>query len=284
MAKPMNCSRRRSANVKGFLGKSPTTAKDRPQITKGVYSGRFFVPSLDSEWLDDEVAEKEEQRIPPTSPRSGVQSGTTSIQLPVVDEEQQIIRSSSSCSEESTGSNLSSLSGNESRTPAYASGMTFFPSGNHESSAVQELIDNLDDIDESYMLSVFWGGGDSDLPMKEFEGALDSSISSGLSKCSLASASSTSTSTTNYAWTTSRRRHHGAYKKRARTPKKAPKHSSWVDSMESSSAMHLGFAKSWTAGQGFETKCSAWDPKPDPSTWGYQVAGFDAHSSERLEI
>lgn len=150
-----------------------------------------------------------------------------------------------------------------------------------ESEAALEFIDNLEDIEESYMLSVFWNAGDS---ATYKQGTGNDSVA-GNTRCSFASTNTASTSMTNYTWSSSRPRHRGAYKNRSRVVKNAPK-ASWIDTMEDSSAQHLGFTNSWSATRGWtQAKAREWDPTPDPSIWESLDSVFDhGERRERVEI
>lgn len=164
----------------------------------------------------------------------------------------------------------------------------------HASASVLEFIDSLEDIDESYMLSVFWNAGDSSAgTVREGAGTGggdgNNSIA-GHTRCSHASTSSTSTSMTSYSWTSTRSRHKGAYQKRARGGKnQAPinKQASWIDTMEDASVRHLGFTNSWSATRGWtKSNARAWDPTPDDaSRWGSIVPLFDQGAQlELMEV
>lgn len=130
-------------------------------------------------------------------------------------------------------------------------------------------MENLDNVDDSYMLSVFWNSGDA-MTQKE---DLNSSIA-GNTKCSFASTSSSMTSTSSYTWTSaSRHRHKGAYTKRF--VKDAPK-ASWLDTMEESSTLLFGPLNNWCATRGWKSGGTPkWDPKPQSSTWETLDPVFD---------
>lgn len=140
-----------------------------------------------------------------------------------------------------------------------------------ENEAILDIMDNLDDVDESYMLSVYWNSGDS---VHHRSG--NSSVA-GITMCSHASSNSSATSMSNYTWTSSSRyRHKGAYHKRSREWKEAKCVASWVDTMHESTVALLGPLNKWSVSKGWQNKDGQkWDPTADIDTWGSLDPIFD---------
>lgn len=140
-----------------------------------------------------------------------------------------------------------------------------------ESGAVLDLMDNLDDIDESYMLSVFWNSGDS------VGRRSDNNSAAGRTMCSYASTNSSATSMSNYTWTSSSRcRHNGAYQKRSRELRKTTVVASWVDTMHESTATLLGPLNKWSVSKGWQNEDGRkWDPSAETEIWGSLDPIFD---------
>jgi hypothetical protein len=255
----------RPANVRGFLGKGLSSPRGRGvnDDLKGSFSGRvdfsgrISMPAVGRR-SPTQFSKMEDSHHIDESPPSPTCSSLTSRSIEDTD----------NCSQNTSSSADPS-------SPPIAGALS--PSRAQESASVLEFMDSLEDIDESYMLSVFWNAGDNDSSRDSV---------AGLTRCSSASASTASTSTTSYTWTSSSRsRHKGAYKKRSRVVKDAPK-GSWIDTMEDSSALHLGFRNSWSATQGWtQAKAPAWDSQPDPSRWDSLNPLFDVgERQERIEI
>jgi hypothetical protein len=258
MVKPMNTGS--ASNARSFLG-----GKEAPTIFGGRvdFSGRISRTSVGRRSPTQFSKMQDDSKYIDESPPSPACSSLTSRSTEDID----------SCSQSSSSVEDSSIAVHL-NTPQH--GISSSPSRPQESLSVLEFINDIDDIEASYMLSVFWNAGDSD--------AVRDSVA-GHSRCSYASTSTASTSMTSYTHTSSRSRHKGAYKKRSRVIKEAP-NASWIDTMEDSSALRLGFRNSWSATRGWtQTKDPAWDPKPDPSRWESLNPLFDiGERIERLEI
>lgn len=315
----------RSANIRGFLGRSPTQTCERPSRKSEeefLYNSRVKIPSLSRRIPAKFSKTKEDERSPsPTNNRRYERAETcsqrrvtarigtpqmtgSSAQTRAQRDRNPYLRSKSSSipsevddsdvdrtsdisalqSVASSSLDSSTLAGTNALLDTFSSsaiGNARSESGAQESAAVLDLIDNLEDIDETYMLSVFWNAGDTSAVTTGDNASL------ARTRCSFASTCSTSTSTTNYTWkSSSRRRHAGAYKNRVRAVAEAPK-GSWIDTMEESSSQFFGAFNGWTATTGFskESKVAIWDAKPDPSTWDVLDHVFDhGHPSERIEI
>ena len=140
-----------------------------------------------------------------------------------------------------------------------------------ESEAVLDIMDNLDDVENAYMMSVYWNSGDS---AHHCSGSR--SVAS-VTMCSHASSNSSATSMSNYTWTTSlRRRHKGAYHKRSCEWKENKGVASWVDTMHESTVALLGPLNKWSVSKGWQNKDGQkWDPTADIDTWGSLDPIFD---------
>jgi len=140
-----------------------------------------------------------------------------------------------------------------------------------ENEAILDIMDNLDDVDESYMLSVYWNSGDS-----VHHPSGNSSVAC-ITLCSHASSNSSATSMSNYTWTSSsRHRHKGAYHKRSRECKTIKCVASWVDTMHESTVALLGPLNKWSVSKGWQNKeGQKWDPTADVDTWGSLDPIFD---------
>lgn len=147
-------------------------------------------------------------------------------------------------------------------------------SGQHESASILDFMDQLDDVDESYMLSIFWNSGD----LMTVKDAINTSASAaGNTKCSYASTSSSMTSTSSYTWTTAtRNRHKGAYKNRIVND--API-ASWLDTMDETSNVLFGPLNTWSATRGWKgAETPKWDPKPNQTMWDTPDPVYDKES------
>jgi hypothetical protein len=147
----------------------------------------------------------------------------------------------------------------------------------HDSVAVLDFMDNLDDVDESYMLSVYFNSGDA---VSQRSG--NTSSVAGNTICSYASTNSSATSMSNYTWTSSsRRRHKGAYKNRSREAKKTTVVANWIDTMHLSTDTLMGPLNKWSISKGWQNEdVQKWDPIADINTWGCPDPIFDKKSSE----
>ena len=304
----MEIPKRRSANVQGYLGtalsiqsnvkptrKQPDSESSRDDSSSEVRQRqRIVIPSLSRKnptgfaKIDDCDCDIRIVDESPPSPGSSITSHSSASEemkvavnsLTLLDRPTTTVTTTSdglqmrSSNDRKAYSSERSLSWDDSTLTGTTAKPQLSLSGQHESVSILDFMDHLDDVDESYMLSVFWNSGDL---MTSKDAATASESAAGHTKCSYASTSSSMTSTSSYSWTTaSRNRHKGAYKNRIVNG--API-ASWLDTMDETSNLLFGPLNNWSATRGWKSgETPKWDPKPNRTMWGTPDPLYDKGS------